>query len=49
MKYAVEMITGAVIYLPSFTTQNLKGGDTQTHRHYGDRISLHSFFSKLGK
>jgi hypothetical protein len=45
MKYAVDMGSGAVIYIPSFIKtgsgiQTLIGGDTQTHRQHGDRISL---------
>jgi hypothetical protein len=50
MKYAVEMGSGAMIYLPSYITvgsaiQKLIGA-TQTHRHklHGDRISLLLFF-----
>jgi hypothetical protein len=46
MKYAVEMGSGAMIYIPSFIrigsgTQKLIGG---IHRQHGDRISLLSFF-----
>jgi hypothetical protein len=49
MKYAVGMGSGAMIYIPSFIKigsgiQKLIGGDTQTHRQHGDRISLLSFF-----
>jgi hypothetical protein len=48
MKYAVEIGSGAMIYIPSFITtnsgiQNLMGeGDTHTeiHRQQDDRISL---------
>jgi hypothetical protein len=45
MKYAVEMGSGATIYIPSFIKigsgiQKFIGGDTQTHRQHGDRISL---------
>jgi hypothetical protein len=44
MKYAVEMGSGAMIYIPSFINtgsgiQKLMG-DTQTHRQDEDRISL---------
>jgi hypothetical protein len=51
MKYVVEMDSGAMIYVPSFIKigsgiQKLIGGDSQTKREYGDRISLLSFFSK---
>jgi hypothetical protein len=49
MKYAVKMGSGAMIYHPSFikiglSIQKLMGGDTQTHRRHGDRISLLLFF-----
>jgi hypothetical protein len=45
MVYAVEMGSVAMIYIPSFIKigsgiQELTGGDTQTHRQHGDRISL---------
>jgi hypothetical protein len=47
MKYAVEMGSGAMIYIPSFikigsAIQKLIGG--YTYRQHGDRISL--LFSK---
>jgi hypothetical protein len=48
VKYAAEMDSGAMIYLPNFlkndsAIQNLFGvGDT--HRQHGDRISLLSLF-----
>jgi hypothetical protein len=47
MKYAVEMGSGAVMYVPGFIKigsgiQKVNRGDTQTHRQLGDRISLHS-------
>jgi hypothetical protein len=40
----------AIIYTPSFIKigsgmQKFIEGDTQIHREYGDRISLHLFFS----
>jgi hypothetical protein len=46
MKYAVEMGSGAMIYIPSFIkigsgTQQLIGG---IHRQHGDIISLFLFF-----
>jgi hypothetical protein len=46
MKYAVEMGSGAMIYMPSFVKtdsaiQKLMRG---IHRQHGDRISLLSFF-----
>jgi hypothetical protein len=50
MKYAVEMRSGAMIYIPSFikiglSVQKLMGGGLlQTHRRPGDRISLLLFF-----
>jgi hypothetical protein len=50
MKYAVEMGSGAMIYIPSFIKigsgiQKLMGrGDSQTHRQHGDCISLLSLF-----
>jgi hypothetical protein len=49
MKYAVEIGSGAMIYIPSFikigsAIQKLMGRDTQTHRQNGDRIRLISFF-----
>jgi hypothetical protein len=56
MKYTVEMGSFAVIYIPSFIKtgsgiQKLIGRDSQTHRQYGDCISLLSFlgyFPKVG-
>jgi hypothetical protein len=49
MKYAVEMSSGALIYIPSFIhigsgIQKLMEGKTQTHRQHGDLISLLLFF-----
>jgi hypothetical protein len=48
MKYAVEVGSGATIYIPSFIKigsgiQKLIRGDTQTHRQHGD-INLPLFF-----
>jgi hypothetical protein len=48
MKYAGELGSGAMIYIPSFmkngsATQNLIGG-TRTHREHSDRIYLLLFF-----
>jgi hypothetical protein len=45
MKYAVEMVSVAMIYISSFIdtssgTQILIGGDSPTHRQGADRISL---------
>jgi hypothetical protein len=50
MKYAVGMGSGAMIYVPGFINigsailKLIGGGETQTHRHHGDRISLFLFF-----
>jgi hypothetical protein len=50
MKYAVEMGSGAIIYIPSFVkigscSRKLMGrGGVHRHRQYGDLISLFSFF-----
>jgi hypothetical protein len=48
MKYAIEMGSSAIIYIPSFMKigsgiQKLIGG---IHRQHGDLISLFLFFSK---
>jgi hypothetical protein len=52
MKSAIEMGSGAMIYIPSFVklVKTLKHlwGDTQTHRQHGNRISL-LFFYKIMK
>jgi hypothetical protein len=45
MKYAVEMGSYAMIYIPSFIKinsgiQQLIGGDLQTHRQHGDSMSI---------
>jgi hypothetical protein len=55
MKYAVDIGSGAMIYIPSFVKigsgiQKLMRGDTQKYRQHGDRISLFSFFKirKIG-
>jgi hypothetical protein len=45
MKYAVEMGSGAMIYIPSFIKislgiQTFRRGDSQTHRQHGNLISL---------
>jgi hypothetical protein len=51
MKYAVEMGSDALIYIPKIGSgiKKLMGGggftDTQIHRQHGDRISL-SFYSR---
>jgi hypothetical protein len=54
MKYAVEMGSGAIIYIPSFIKigsgiQKLILGDTQTHRQHGDLISLLLSLTIYGK
>jgi hypothetical protein len=47
-KYAVEMDSGAVLYIPSFIKigSGIKklSGDTETHKCHGDLISLLYFF-----
>jgi hypothetical protein len=46
MKDAVEMASGAMMYIPSFVKigsgiqRLIGGGDSQTHRQHGDLISL---------
>jgi hypothetical protein len=45
MKYAVEMGSGVMTYIPSFIKissgiQKQIGRDSLTHRQHGDRISL---------
>jgi hypothetical protein len=41
MKYAVEMGSGAMIYIPSFIKIGGRGfTDKQAHRQHGDRINL---------
>jgi hypothetical protein len=50
MKYAVEMVSGVMIYMPSFIRtgsgiQKYMKGHSRTHRQHGDRISL-LLFSK---
>jgi hypothetical protein len=50
MKYAFEMGSDAMIFIPSFIktgsgVQKLMGGiHIQTHRQHGNLISLHLFF-----
>jgi hypothetical protein len=49
MKYAADMGSGAMVYIPSFLKigsgiQKLMGGNTQTHRQHGDLLSLLLFF-----
>jgi hypothetical protein len=49
MKYAVEMGSGAMVYILNFiktgsVIQKLIGGNTQTHKQHGGRISLILFF-----
>jgi hypothetical protein len=47
MQYAVEIGSGAMIYIPIFKAngsdiQKLIGGETQTHREHGDPINKES-------
>jgi hypothetical protein len=55
MKYAVEMGSGAMIYVPSFmkigagVQKLMEGGDKRIHREHGDLIGRLLFFSKGGK
>jgi hypothetical protein len=54
MKYAVDMGSSTMIYIPSFINagsgiQNLIRGNTQTHRQHGDRISVLSIFFYIRK
>jgi hypothetical protein len=49
VKYSVEKGSGVMIRIPSFIKicsdiQKLIGEDSQTHRQYGNRISLLLFF-----
>jgi hypothetical protein len=50
MKCAIEMGSGAMIYITGFIKigsgipKLKREGDSQTHRHHGDDISLLSFF-----
>jgi hypothetical protein len=51
-KYAVEMGSGAMIYIPSIIKigsgiQKLIAADAQTHRQYGDLISPLLFFFQI--
>jgi hypothetical protein len=53
MKYANEMVSGAMVYILSFIKigsgiQKIIKGDSQTHRQHGDHISLLSL-SKIRK
>jgi hypothetical protein len=53
MKYAIEMGSCVMTYIPSFIKigsgiQKLIG-EIHRHRQHGDRISLLSFISKLEK
>jgi hypothetical protein len=58
MKYAVEVGSGAMIYIPSFIKIGsviqkfiLVGGDTQTHRQHSIliRLLLFIYFLKIRK
>jgi hypothetical protein len=50
MRYAVEKRSDAMIYISRFIEigsgiqKLMGGGDSQTHRQHGDRISLLPFF-----
>jgi hypothetical protein len=49
MKYAIEMSSGAMIYIPSFikidsSIQKLMGWDLQTRRQHDDLIGIFLFF-----
>jgi hypothetical protein len=47
MKYAVEMGSGAMIYIKIGSgIQKVNKGDTQTHTQHGDRISILFFQNK---
>jgi hypothetical protein len=53
MKYAAEMGSGAMIYIPSFIKIGSSNkvdwggeGNTQVHRQHSDIICLLSFFQK---
>jgi hypothetical protein len=53
MKYAVEMGSVAIIYIPSFIKidsgiQKVIGGDSWTRRAHGDLISPPLFFQNKG-
>jgi hypothetical protein len=55
MKYAAEMGSGVIIYIPSFINtgsgiQKLMGKDSQRHRQNGDLINVFYFLKvrKLG-
>jgi hypothetical protein len=48
LKYAVEIGSGAMIYIPSFVRHSKVDENTQTHRQHGDLISP-VFFSKGNK
>jgi hypothetical protein len=54
MKYAIEIGSGAMKYIPSFIKidsgiQKLIRGDTQTHRQHCDLINLLLYCSEQGK
>jgi hypothetical protein len=50
LKYAVEMSSGMIIYISSFTKIGLDiqklVRDSQTHSHLGDRSCILSYFRK---
>jgi hypothetical protein len=49
MKYAVEVGSCAIIYMPNFIEigSGIQKLIVETHRHYGDRISLLLFFRNM--
>jgi hypothetical protein len=51
MKYAIEMDSDVMIYIPSFikTGSGIQELIRGIHKESGDRISLFLFFSKQGK
>jgi hypothetical protein len=49
MKYAVEMSSGVMIYIPYWLRHSkVNGGDTLMHRQHGDRISLFFLIKNVG-
>jgi hypothetical protein len=50
MKYALEMGSGATIYIPSFIKigSGIRKSMEGTHRQHGERINLLSFFQNKG-
>jgi hypothetical protein len=50
MKYAVEMGSGAMIYILNFVkiSSGIQNSIGKIHRQHGDRISLLSFYQNKG-